>query len=67
VHEVHQRAGQHLHIPRGVPHAALNLGARPVLATEFRSNPEFHADNHRLPHLEPIVTARLEPSLDQAA
>jgi uncharacterized RmlC-like cupin family protein len=67
VHEVRQRAGQHLHIPHGVPHAALNLGARPVVATEFRSNPEFNADNHRLPHLEPIVTARLEPVLDEAA
>lgn len=59
MHELVQRAGQHLHIPRGVPHAAVNLGARPVIASEFRSNPVFDADNHRLDNLEPTVALRL--------
>ena len=66
VHELHQRAGQHLHIPRGVPHAALNLGSRPVVATEFRSNPVFDADNHRLPDLEPMVVIRLQAAYPAA-
>jgi uncharacterized RmlC-like cupin family protein len=52
MHELAQHPGQHLHIPRGVPHAAFNPGNRPVIATEFRSNPVFDADTHRLPHLD---------------
>lgn len=66
VHELHQRCGQHLHIPRGVPHAALNRGNRPVLASEFRSASWFQQDNHRLPDLEPIVQARLHVPLAAA-
>ena len=66
VHELQQRCGQHLHIPRGVPHAALNRGNRPVLASEFRSASCFQEDNHRLPDLEPIVRARLQVPLAAA-
>jgi uncharacterized RmlC-like cupin family protein len=54
-HELIQHPGQHLHIPHGVPHAAINPGSRPVIATEFRSGPIFDADTHRLPHLDPEV------------
>ena len=66
VHEVRQRAGQHLHIPRAVPHAALNLGTRPVIASEFRSSPVFDEDNHRLHDLEPVVRTRLEAARSAA-
>lgn len=55
-HELIQHPGQHLHIPHGVPHAAVNPGNRPVIATEFRSNPIFDADTQRLPHLDPEVS-----------
>jgi len=65
-HEVHQTAGQHLHIPRGVPHAVLNLSERPVIASEFHSNAVFSADDHRLDQLAPVVTARLV-AIDHAA
>ena len=43
-HELPQSAGQHLHIPSGVPHCAYNPGRQPVLATQVRSNPVFDAD-----------------------
>jgi uncharacterized RmlC-like cupin family protein len=59
MHELMQGPGQHLFIPRGVPHAAINIGSRPVVASEFRSNPVFDADNHRLPDLEPQITMRM--------
>jgi len=59
LHEVRQTVGQHLHIPRGVPHAVLNLGERPVIASEFHSNAVFDADDHRLDHLTHMVAARL--------
>ena len=59
MHELPQGPGQHLFIPRGVPHAAINLGSRPVTASEFRSNPVFDADNHRLPELEHEITVRM--------
>jgi uncharacterized RmlC-like cupin family protein len=58
IHELTQRTGQHMHMPRGIPHAALNLSARPVIATEFRSSSVFDDDNHRLPDLEPAVSTR---------
>lgn len=56
-HELPHHPGQHLHIPRGVPHAAINPGNRPIIATEFRSNSHFDADNHLLPDLDHTVTA----------
>lgn len=59
MHELLQGPGQHLFIPRGVPHAAINIGSRSVAASEFRSNPVFNADNHRLPDLEPQITLRM--------
>ena len=52
-HELPQTPGQHLHIPRGIPHAALNPGHRPVIATEFRAAGHFDADNHLLPAQDP--------------
>jgi len=55
-HELIQHPGQHLHIPHGVPHAAINPGNRPVIATEFRSNPIFDADTQRLPQLDPEIS-----------
>jgi|GEM_PF-3419007 len=54
-HELPQQAGQHLFIPAGVPHAAINPHEVPVVAAEFRDNPVFNADNHLLPDLEPQV------------
>lgn len=54
-HETQQGPLQHLLIPRGVPHAAINRGSLPVVAVEFRSNPVFDADNQCLPALQPAV------------
>lgn len=58
-HELPQQAGQHLFIPAGVPHAAINPHDVPVVAAEFRDNPVFSADNELLPELEDQVVARL--------
>jgi uncharacterized RmlC-like cupin family protein len=59
VHELPQLAGQHLFIPHGVPHAAINPHQVPVVAAEFRSNPVFNADNELLPDLDAVVAARM--------
>lgn len=59
MHELPQSAGQHLYIPNGVPHAAINPHTVPVVAAEFRSNPVFNADNELLPDLDPVVSARM--------
>lgn len=59
MHELPQVAGQHLYIPHGVPHAAINPHTVPVVAAEFRSNPVFNADNELLPDLDPVVAARM--------
>lgn len=65
-HEIWQRPGQALWIPRGVPHAALNLSRwRMVVAWEFRSNPILDEDNDPLEELEPIVAARRDTLLRQ--
>jgi uncharacterized RmlC-like cupin family protein len=66
MHELPQVAGQHLFIPHGVPHAAINPHPVPVVAAEFRSNPVFNADNELLPGLEPEVAARMALVLDAA-
>jgi uncharacterized RmlC-like cupin family protein len=58
-HELTQHAGQHLHIPATIPHAAINPHGTPVIALEFRNNPVFNADNHCLPGLDGEVTDRL--------
>lgn len=58
-HVLPQRAGEHLHIPAGVPHAAINRGVVPVRAIEVRGNKDFRADNERLPWLDPEVTMLL--------
>ncbi len=58
-HEIWQRPGEALWIPRGVPHAAVNPSRfKQIVAWEFRSSPVLSADNQRLEELEPIVTAR---------
>ena len=59
MHELPQVAGQHLFIPHGIPHAAINPHTVPVVAAEFRSNPVFNADNELLPNLDPTVAAKL--------
>jgi len=59
MHELPQFAGQHLFIPHGVPHAAINPHPVPVVAAEFRSNPVFNADNELLPALDAVVAARM--------
>jgi len=59
MHELPQVAGQHLFIPYGVPHAAINPHTVPAVAAEFRSNPVFNADNDLLPDLDEQVAARL--------
>jgi uncharacterized RmlC-like cupin family protein len=59
LHEVVQLAGQHLHIPFGVVHAAVNPTGQPVVAAEWRSNRMFSADNERVPELDTQVVARL--------
>jgi len=55
VHEVHQTPGQHLHIPAGVPHAAINPYGVSVVAAEFRNNPVFTSDTERLYDLDAVV------------
>lgn len=57
MHELLQHAGQHLLIPFGVPHAAINPFGQPVVATEWRSNRIFNADNERMPALDAEVRA----------
>ena len=59
LHELPQEAGQHLFIPHGIPHAAINPHAVPVIAAEFRGNPVFNADNELIPHLDADVAATL--------
>jgi uncharacterized RmlC-like cupin family protein len=59
MHELPQVAGQHLYIPHGVPHAAINPHEVPVVAAEFRSNAVFNADNQLLPDLDARVAARM--------
>jgi len=59
MHELPQVAGQHLYIPHGVPHAAINPHTVPVVAAEFRSNAVFNADNELLPELDPTVATRM--------
>jgi uncharacterized RmlC-like cupin family protein len=66
LHELSQRTGQHLHIPRGVPHAAVNVTARPVLATEFRSNSVFNADTYPLATLDQAVRRRVQATAPAA-
>jgi len=59
LHELPQTAGQHLFIPPGVVHAAINPYDVPVIAAEFRDNPVFNADNELMPALDAQVAARL--------
>jgi uncharacterized RmlC-like cupin family protein len=66
MHELPQVAGQHLFIPYGVPHAAINPHTVPVVAAEFRSNPVFNSDNELLPDLDPAVAARMTTVLTAA-
>ena len=66
LHELPQVAGQHLFIPHGVPHAAINPHEVPVVAAEFRSNPVFNADNVLLPGLDSEVAARMRSVLAAA-
>lgn len=66
IHELPQVAGQHLFIPPGVPHAAINPHDVPVVAAEFRSNPVFNADNELLPDLDSEVAGRLATVLAAA-
>ncbi|HEY3260837.1 MAG TPA: hypothetical protein VGJ95_11325 [Pseudonocardiaceae bacterium] len=66
MHELPQFAGQHLFIPHGVPHAAINPHQVPVVAAEFRSNPVFNADNELLPDLDSEVAARMRSVLAAA-
>jgi uncharacterized RmlC-like cupin family protein len=54
--EIRQGVGQFLHIPAPVPHAVVNLSLEnPVLALEFRADPEFSRDMVLLPHLQSKV------------
>jgi uncharacterized RmlC-like cupin family protein len=65
-HEIWQRPGEVLWIPRGVPHAAINPSrVRAVVAWEFRSNPVLGEDNQPREEVEPIVTARRDTLLRQ--
>jgi len=57
LHELVQRPGQHLHIPFGVVHAAVNPFSQPVVAVEWRSNRIFNADNERVRGLDSDVQA----------
>jgi len=69
LHELPQTAGQHLFIPHGVPHAAINPHDVPVIAAEFRDNPIFNADNELLPAWDEHVQARMRTKVgtDRAA
>jgi len=66
MHKLSQQAGQHLFMPHGVPHAAINPGATETVGTEIRSNPDFSSDNELLPHLDPPVMATMAAILAQA-
>jgi uncharacterized RmlC-like cupin family protein len=45
--------GQMCYVPAGVPHCAVNLSdTQPVIALEFRTDPEFNADVVLLPELD---------------
>lgn len=66
MHELPQVAGQHLFIPPGVPHAAINPHTVPVVAAEFRSNPVFNSDNQLLPTLDTEVASRMRRVLEAA-
>jgi len=66
MHELPQVAGQHLFIPHGIPHAAINPHEVPVVAAEFRSNPVFNADNELLPRLDAEVATRMATVLAAA-
>jgi len=59
LHHLPQHAGQHLFLPRHIPHAAINPGRVQTIGVEIRSNPNFSADNELLPHLDPQVTATM--------
>lgn len=57
--EIHQSAGEFLHIPAPVPHAVVNASADlPIHALEFRADANFGRDMHLLPHLQERVLAR---------
>ena len=60
LHELPQLAGQHLFIPSGIAHAAINPHQVPVIAAEFRDNPIFQADNELLPDLDAQVQAAMD-------
>ncbi|MFC7622120.1 cupin domain-containing protein [Microlunatus sp. GCM10028923] len=49
------------YVPAGLPHCAVNLSlSEPVLALEFRTDPEFNADVALLPNLEDQARALVE-------
>ncbi|MGL5909304.1 MAG: cupin domain-containing protein [Phycicoccus sp.] len=54
---VRASAGDHLHIPAGVPHAAWNDGPVPAIGAEFRASDRFAADVVPLPELDADVAA----------
>jgi uncharacterized RmlC-like cupin family protein len=59
MHELPQRARQHLYMPAGVPHAAVNPFDVPVVAAEIRASPIFGVDNDLLPDLDATVSGRM--------
>jgi uncharacterized RmlC-like cupin family protein len=59
MHELPQRPRQHLYMPPGVPHAAVNPYRVPVVAAEVRASPIFGEDNDLLPDLDAAVSIRM--------
>lgn len=59
MHEIMQLPFQHLYIPAGVPHAALNPFSQPLVAAVARANVDCLADNELLPNLDADIAARM--------
>jgi uncharacterized RmlC-like cupin family protein len=59
MHRLPQHAGQHLFIPRLVPHAAINPGRVETVGVEIRSSRDFNTDNELLPELDPHVATAM--------
>ena len=66
MHELRQLPGQHLLIPHGIVHAAINPVDEVTVGAEFRSNPDFGADTDLIAELQPQVTTRMAAILTAA-
>ncbi len=62
---IHQKVGQLVAIPPGVPHVAVNPNPdEDVVAFEFRANPSIYRDNVRLMSLQPFLDTQMPVLFD---